>query len=57
MATLEILSSDCKFKDCKRRATVRVVAGNGQPVGEYCATHGTKALRETAKLEGGRGRS
>lgn len=57
MATLEILSSNCGEKDCERRATCRVVDGAGKPVGEFCSQHGTKVLRETAKTEGGKGRS
>ena len=57
MATLEILSSNCKAEGCERRATVRVVRGDGSPEGEYCAAHGNAALRRVAKEEGGRGRS
>jgi hypothetical protein len=57
MATLEILSSNCKTQGCEARATVRIVGGDGKPVGEYCSRHGNQILRETAKAEGARGRS
>lgn len=57
MATLEILSSNCKEPNCERRATVRVVRGDGSPEGEYCSTHGNVALRRVAKEEGGRGKA
>lgn len=57
MATLEIISSNCKEPKCERRATMRVVRGNGQPEGEYCGAHAQSALRRIAKEEGARGRA
>lgn len=57
MASLEIMSSNCKEPKCEARATRRLKDKDGNSTGEFCAQHGNKALVHLAKEEGGRGRA
>jgi hypothetical protein len=57
MASLEIISSNCKEPDCERRATRRLLNKDGAVIGEYCKQHADKAHVELSRAEGGRGRA
>lgn len=55
MATMTILSSNCKYPDCEARATRRVMTQDGKVDGDYCSKDANRRLVELAKQEGQRG--
>lgn len=56
MATMTVISSNCKAENCEARATRRVIAEGGKPDGDYCARHANVRLVELAKEEGKAGK-
>jgi hypothetical protein len=52
MATMTILSSNCKWPDCEARATRRVITQNGETDGDFCSRHANSRLVGLAQEEG-----